>query len=324
MRWNANSVPACVDARIVSDLLAAQIEALATELVGSPPSYRSFSELRFYPKGGLVIMLVGPKRGLWCHHGDGGKGGDALDLVLHLRQCSLGEAIRWARSWLGTSDGTTFEAGSRSRALIKPRAEVYKANLALEIWENAGPAKNTLVERYLEGRGLRLPPEAPLRFHPKCPRGCEKLPAMVALMTDPITARPCGVHRTYLTPDGSGKALGGAKMMLGRAGVIRLVPDDDVTHGLGLTEGIETALAIMLHVEWNPVWACGSAGAIARFPIVTGIEHLTIFADSDDNGAGLDAARLCAARWANGETEATIQIPPSGKDWADVTQEQLA
>ena len=39
------------------------------------------------------------------------------------------------------------------------------------------------------------------------------------------------------------KADGQAKMMLGTAGVIRLVPDEEVTTGLGLAEGIETALS---------------------------------------------------------------------------------
>jgi len=141
---------------------------------------------------------------------------------------------------------------------------------------------------------------------------------MVALMTDPITDTPCGVHRTYLRPDGAGKALvTPAKMMLGAAGVVRLVPDEDIGLGLGLAEGIETSLAIMQHAEWSPVWAGCSAGAIARFPVLPGIESLTIFADADDKGAGLTAARTCAERWRAAGREVTIQRPPAGTDWHD-------
>jgi hypothetical protein len=79
--------------------------------------------------------------------------------------------------------------------------------------------------------------------------------------------------------------------MLGGAGVIRLVPEEDVATGLGLAEGIETALAVMQRAGWSPVWAANSAGAMDRFPVLPGIESLTIFADAD--GAGIKAARGC-------------------------------
>jgi putative DNA primase/helicase len=175
-----------------------------------------------------------------------------------------------------------------------------------------------VVEQYLASRGLRLPPDAPLRFHPACPRNKERLPAMVALMTDPLSGEPCGVHRTFLRSDGSGKADGSTKMMLGTAGIIRLVPDTEVTVGLGLAEGIETSLAIMQGAGWSPVWACGSAGAMSTFPVLPGIEALTLFVDADDSGAGAKAARSCADRWTSAGVEVTAHHPPAGSDWADI------
>ncbi len=181
------------------------------------------------------------------------------------------------------------------------------------------PASGTLVECYLHSRGLLLPPGAPLRFHPQCPRGrTERLPAALALMTDPGTARPVGIHRTYLRADGRGKAEGDARRMLGNAGVVRLVPDDTVTLGLGLAEGIETALAVMQRFGWRPVWAAACAGGIEKFPVLAGIEAISIFADADDKGAGIRSARACAERWREAGREATIFIPPSGTDWNDV------
>jgi hypothetical protein len=145
---------------------------------------------------------------------------------------------------------------------------------------------------------------------------------MLALMTDPITNVPCGLHRTFLLPDGSGKAPGKSKMMLAHAGIVRLVPDDEVTTGLGLSEGIETALAVMQHAGWRPVWAATSAGEIAKFPVLVGIDCITIFADADDSGAGLHAARECAARWGEAGREARIQIPPAGTDWLDAAAQR--
>jgi hypothetical protein len=68
-----------------------------------------------------------------------------------------------------------------------------------------------------------------------------------------------------------------------------------VTLGLGVCEGLETGLAIMQRLDWRPVWTATCAGAIATFPVLPGIESLTIFADCDS--AGMRAAETCARRW---------------------------
>ena len=98
-----------------------------------------------------------------------------------------------------------------------------------------------------------------------------------------------GVHRTFLVSDGSGKApVAKPKMMLGTAGVIRLA--ELLGAGLGLAEGIETALSCTQLIGWGPVWAAGSRGMIERFPLLADMT-LNIFADADDSGEGLKAAR---------------------------------
>jgi hypothetical protein len=116
-------------------------------------------------------------------------------------------------------------------------------------------------------------------------------------------------------PDGSS-----AKKMLGsvKGTAVKLIADPDVTLGVGLAEGIETALTPIC-VGWLPVWACGSAGAIKAFPVLTGIEHLTIFADADGSGRGLQVARACAQRWQQAGSCCDIVLPPEdGTDWNDV------
>ena len=100
----------------------------------------------------------------------------------------------------------------------------------------------------------------------------------------------CGVHRTYLNGDGTKRE----RKMLGKAGVIRLSPDDQVAWGLGITEGIEDALAVLL-LGGSPVWAATSGGSISRFPVLAGIGSLTLFADAD--APGIAAAEACAEIW---------------------------
>ena len=124
-------------------------------------------------------------------------------------------------------------------------------------------------------------------------------------MTDPLAGEPTGVHRTFLAKD----ATKIERKMLGRQGVIRLSSDEEVTLGLGLTEGIEDGLAVLLS-GWAPVWCATSAGAIERFPVLGGVESLTIFAD--DDGPGMRAACACAETWIEAGCEATILPPP---DW---------
>ena len=129
-----------------------------------------------------------------------------------------------------------------------------------------------------------------------------KASSVVALMTDPISNEPTGVHRTFLNPDGTKHE----RKMLGKAGVIRLTPNEEVTHGLGICEGIEDGLSVLLS-GWSPVWAAASAGAISRFPVLPGIESLTIFADYEE--VGINAAVTCCDRWEAAGRQVAIQEP---------------
>ena len=305
--------------------LAERMAELAGDLAGTEPKIAGRTELRFRGKGSLAVAIAGVKRGAWIDR-EAGCGGDPLGLVAHLRHIPMREALAWSLAWL--DEAPASNAPDRPVAPPEPRyapadddSKAWSRDLARRLWREGQPAAGTLAEIYLGSRGLLLPPSAPLRFHPAAwrnsangPRG----PAMVALMTSPEAKEPVGAHVTYLRGDGTGKAEGASnKVMLGSVGVIRLVPDDEVTMGLGLAEGIETALATMQRTGWRPVWAATSAGAIARFPVLGGIRALTVFADRDV--AGLEAARTCCRGWADAGHEARILAPPVG-DWDDALQ----
>jgi putative DNA primase/helicase len=302
--------------------LAARMRKLLPSLSDREPTSRIRDTWRYGRKGSLAVIVSGPRRGNWFDH-EAGVGGDALALVAHLRGCSMREAWEWALAWLETTPAfqpaRPAEGGADSSTGRHGTAHATTVGLARRVWGEAVQPVGTLVEAYLRGRGLALPVGAPVRFHPACPRGAERWPAMLCLMSDPVTGEPCGVHRTFLARDASGKAPEGPngerpKMMAGRSGVVRLVPDQEVGTGLGIAEGIEKALAVMQRSGWRPVWVPAGAGAIRTFPVLPGIESLTVFADMD--GPGIAAARACCQRWSAGGREATWRAPPAG-DWDD-------
>ncbi len=309
----------------VAGLLAERMEELARELAGEPTD-RGRDEWRFRRKGSLAICVAGPKRGSWFDH-EAGEGGDALALLAHLHGVAMRAAFHWALDWLGLPGASMPRPASPVRQQASPGPRTNSApdtlDLARALWREAQPP-GEVVTAYLASRGLCPEPAAPIRFHPMAwrnpaygPRG----PAMLSLMTNPATAEPCGLHVTYLRPDGSGKAEGERpKIMLGRAGVIRLSPQDTVADRLGITEGIETGLSVMQGFGWRPVWAAGSAGSIRTFPVLPDLS-LTIFADTGEAGAA--AAEECAWRWAQAGQPAAIYTPPRG-DFNDVLREMQA
>jgi hypothetical protein len=66
------------------------------------------------------------------------------------------------------------------------------------------------------------------------------------------------------------------------------------------------------------VWALGSAGAIKHFPVLIGIEGLTILGETDDGGANFDAAEVCGNRWATAGIEVLHVEPQFAGDMKDV------
>jgi hypothetical protein len=69
-------------------------------------------------------------------------------------------------------------------------------------------------------------------------------------------------------------------------------------------EGVETVVAAATRITHKatllrPAWACGCADNLKNFPVLAGIEALTLLVDHDANGVGDRATEQCALRWHN-------------------------
>jgi hypothetical protein len=310
--------------RETSRALAGHVDQLVADLL--PAGHREGHEWRCgsvagEPGDSFGVHLTGSKAGVWSDFA-AGTAGDALDLVRAVLGLGMGEALAWSRRWLGLEDG---DAAMPARPVRAPKPEPpADADRWRKPWRIAWPIAGTKAATYLAGRGLayhdpegdvlrfaqrraRLSPESELEHHP----------ALLALLRDVRTGEAGGIiNNIYLQPSGSDRLRDKkGKTTTGRAGGAAVMLDDfaDVTVGLTICEGVETGIALWM-AEQRPVWCCGGAGNLAAFPVLGGIEALTIAADADEPGQ--KAAATVAQRWREAGCEVVIIAPPRG-DWAD-------
>ncbi|MCJ2098445.1 toprim domain-containing protein [Methylobacterium sp. E-046] len=214
------------------------------------------------------------------------------------------------------------ERAREQQRLAREAEAAIKAERVRRIWDEAErDPRNGLVERYLnQHRKLDLPASIcghAVRFHPRGPWENERAPLMLCALRDIHTNEVVGLHRTRLDPV-SGEKLG--RKMLGRASgaAIKLTADSEVTMGLALAEGVESALAGMV-LGLVPMWATGGVGGIAAFPVLSGIEALTVCAET--GAASETAVEQVGTRWSDAGREVRICRPRHGSDLNDAIKE---
>ena len=179
---------------------------------------------------------------------------------------------------------------------------------ARALWQESADPRRTPVEPYLKSRDLELGDDVAgkiIRWHPG-------VGAMLALFRNVITDEPQGISRTFL--DREGRKIG--RKFLGPVGgaAVKLDPDENVLDGLHIAEGIESGLAAR-RLGLRPTWALGSAGAISAFPVLSGIEALSLLREHDE--ANRKASDACATRWLSAGCEVVNILPNRGKDAND-------
>jgi hypothetical protein len=316
-----------MNAGYISSALAGRITALVLDLL--PTGRRDGREWRVgnvhgEPGSSLAIRLSGQKAGLWYDFATG-ESGDALDLVRAALEVDIPAALAWSHHWLGLEDrGVALPSHSvPDGSMPRPAEPERDLNRWRYSWQSARPIAGTLAEAYLAGRKLRFydPAGRVLRFAAqrarKSPEGdFEHHPALLCALRDARSGEQCGSINIYLKPDGSDRLRDTkGKTVTGHAGgsVVILSAFDEPTMGLVLCEGVETGIALFQD-QMRPVWACGSASTLAKFPLLGGIEALTIAADGD--APGRRAAAELASRWRVASREILTIAPPVG-DWAD-------
>jgi putative DNA primase/helicase len=175
-----------------------------------------------------------------------------------------------------------------------------------------------IVDSYLQRRGLSVS-SAVLLGHPACPHyNVEKapdgdIPAVLAPIRD-LSGVLRGIHRIYLAD-----VLPRKKTLLVSETIVGCSVHLHEHSGdqLGIAEGIETALACF-ELFGIPTWAALSDTLLQGFEPPSGLQHLTIFGDHDQNNAGQIAAYKLAHRLRH-FVKIEVKIPPEpGTDWLDV------
>jgi len=188
------------------------------------------------------------------------------------------------------------------------------------------PLEMTLAETYLR-RVRKVDPllTPALRFNPCTWHGPtrQNLPALISLIEG---ADGFAVSRTYLRPDGSGKAdvaTHEQRLMLGSAAGGH-VPLKAGNGTLFVAEGLETALSLPLlgMVGSAALWATLSAANMRSRRLPEKPSLLVIAADGDEAGRSAGDALACRAIGLGWAVE--IRPAPDGHDWNDVLVERLA
>lgn len=309
----------------IRSVLADRAAEVATALLGKP-NHRlsSKEELRFGSRGSLAVVIGGRKAGSWYDH-ENGVGGDLFTLLRRTIGGDFVEVLKYVENILG--HGPTRPISQTSAYSSDLKEDRFRNRWrALVLWQEAVSIVETVVIRYVARRRILNQALAidntVLRFHPSCPFGAVRYPCLLALMRDVRTNEPCAIQRTALTKAGDKID----RMTLGpkSRAAIKLSADEDVTMGLTVGEGLETVLSAM-QLDFGPAWAVGDAGNVRTFPVLSGVECLTIIVDNDYGGTGQRAALECSSRWTSAGREVFRIIPDRrGEDINDVVRRGIA
>lgn len=232
-----------------------------------------------------------------------GASGDVLDFIQQAHGVSLREAA------------DMLTGGNLPSVYIAPLPVDDGADRiadAKAIWRAAQPVTGTLAETYLRNRGLHLPIPDSIRFTSlRYGKSGPEHPVLVAAIAS-VDDKLVGIQRTYLAPDGKGKAaVPKPKLSLGRVsgGAIRLAP---CAASLIVCEGLEDSLTLQQELG-QAVWVAAGASMLPNMLFPPGVHSVAIGGDNDD--AGRNAARKAATVFAQRGIEARVFFPDDAKDF---------
>lgn len=283
--------------RNASDLasrLGRQAEAVCKRYLGAgrrQGNYWQVGDVRNTPGRSMFVRLKDTAKGPAGKWSDAATGehGDLLDVIREsLGLIDFADVAEEARIFLSLPPDPEPAPQQHTRT----PAPSGSAEAARRLIAMCQPNSGTLVEAYLRGRGITaLHGCGSLRFHSRCyyrpdeHSPTETWPAMVAAVTD-LTDRITGAHRTWLAPDGSGKAPIDIQRkamgdLLGHA--VRFGLSGDV---LAAGEGIESVLSAREVMLGMPAAAALSAAHLAAIQFHDALRRLYVVCDNDRAGGG--------------------------------------
>ncbi|MER2534492.1 MAG: toprim domain-containing protein [Rhizobiaceae bacterium] len=308
------------DASELAQRLGRQAEAVCRHYLSAgyrEGRYWLVGDVRNTPGRSMFVRLKGVDSGKgaagkWTDAATG-EHGDLLDVIRE--SCGLidfKDVAEEARTFLSLPHPEPDPDHQRRPA----SAPAGSPEAARRLFAMSRPITGTVVESYLRKRGITaLLGTGSLRFHPRCyyrpdeHSPTETWPAMIASVTD-LDGRITGVHRTWLSPEGSGKApidtprraMGD---LLGHA--VRFGTAHDV---MAAGEGIETILSLRMALPGLPMAAALSAAHLAAILFRAPLRRLYIARDDDPAGDGARDSLVERARTAG--IEAIVLSPTLG------------
>lgn len=314
-----------IDAADLSQRLGQQAEAVCRHYLSNgrkQGNYWQVGDVRNEPGRSMFVRLTGPASGKgaagkWTD-GQSGEHGDLLDVIREsLGLSDFADVAEEARRFLSLPQMDPVPEAKTHRSAPAPSGS---SDAADRLWRISRSIRSTLAGTYLRKRGLTdLRDTDSLRFHPDCyyrPGGegpTETWPALIARFTD-LEGKLTGVHRTWLTRDGSGKApLDPPRKAMGDllGNAVRFGQAQDV---MAAGEGIETVLSLRQILPKMPMVAALSAGHLAAILFPATLRRLYIIRDNDPAGDGARDSLIARAHEAGIEP---ITLSPMLGDFND-------
>ena len=294
------------DASELAHCLARNAEAVCKHYLSNgrrEGRYWLVGDVQNSPGRSMFVRLTGPQSGKgaagkWTDAATG-EHGDLLDVIRG--SCGLvdfKDVADEARSFLAMPRPEP-DPEHKPRPASAPAGSPESAR---RLFAMSQPILGTRVETYLRKRGITaLHGTGALRFHPHCyyrpdkHSPTETWPAMIASVTN-FDSRITGVHRTWLAPDGSGKAPVDTPRramgdLLGNA-----VHFDIACDVMAAGEGIETMLSLRMVLPHLPVVAALSAAHLGQLLFPATLRRLYIARDDDPAGDGAMQSLIERAR----------------------------
>jgi hypothetical protein len=307
-----------VDASNLAYRLGCQAEAVCRHYLSAGRkngNYWQVGDVRNTPGRSMFVRLSDSHKGpagKWVDPATG-EHGDLLDVIREVLGLTRFADIR--REALRFLNMPQPKPAAQLKKRGSQPAQSGSAEAARRLFAMSQSIQGTLVAKYLLTRGILAWQGAPaLRFHPRCYHRpddgpTETWPAMIAAVTD-LSGRLTGAHRTWLAPDGSGKAPIDTQRkamgdLLGHA--VRFgVPGEVMAAG----EGIENVLSVREALPDLAGAAALSSSHLAAILFPDSLRRLYIVRDNDP--AGDWASHSLTERAITAGIEAIVLSPQTG------------